>query len=213
MYNASYHDQQSRSITVWGEGAVKVTPDTVHIIMMVNSRGNELNEIQQENADRMNNVISSLVAMGVPESSIQTIDYQIHPVYDYVDGVQIFKGYEVVNTIRVTISEISRVGEVVDTAVSNGVNQIGSIQFTIQDQSEYYQKALAQALQDAETKMVTIGSSLKLPNRPIPVKIEEQHVAQPVAFRAVTMAEVGGTPIESGTITVSASLKVRYQMV
>ncbi|WP_194841591.1 SIMPL domain-containing protein [Sporosarcina obsidiansis] len=213
MYNASYGTHESRTITVWGEGAVKASPDTVHIVMSVNSRGMELNEIQQENAKRMNNVINSLIALGIPKSSIQTIDYQIRPVYDYVNGEQIFKGYEVVNTIRITINDVSKTGELVDTAVTSGVNQIGSIQFTIQDQDEYYQKALTLALQDAETKMVTIGSSLKLPNRPIPLKIEEQHVSQPVAFRVTTMAEAGVTPIESGTITISANLKVKYQMV
>ncbi|ARD47087.1 SIMPL domain-containing protein [Sporosarcina sp. P33] len=208
-----YNEEKTRTITVFGEGAVKVSPDTVHIILSVVSRGTELGEIQQENAKRMNQVIQALLSAGVAENSIQTIDFQIRPVYEYINGEQRFQGYEVINSIRVTSADLSRDGELVDLAVKNGANQIGSIEFKIQEQDMYYQQALALALQDAETKMVTIGTSLKLPNRPIPVKVEEQHTTQPIAFRAMAMADTGTTPIEPGTITVSASLLVKYQMI
>ncbi|ARF16260.1 SIMPL domain-containing protein [Sporosarcina ureae] len=208
-----YYEQETRTITVFGEGAVKVSPSTVHIVLSVISRGTELAEIQQENARRMNQVIQSLQKAGISETSIQTIDFQIRPVYEYINGDQRFQGYEVVNSIRITSNELSQTGELVDLAVKNGANQIGSIEFTMPDQDEQYQQALALALQDAETKMITIGTSLKLQNRPIPMKIEEQHTSQPVAFRAMTMADTGKTPIESGTITISASLQVKYQIV
>ncbi|PIC97679.1 hypothetical protein CSV69_01840 [Sporosarcina sp. P26b] len=208
-----YNEQETRTITVFGEGAVKVSPDTVHMVLSVTTRGMELKDIQQENASRMNQVIQSLKKVGIEESSIQTIDFQIRPVYEYVNGEQRFQGYEVINSIRITSNELSRTGELVDLAVKNGVNQVGSIEFTMQDQDDRYQQALALALTDAETKMITIGTSLKLQNKPIPMKIEEQHTSQPVAFRAMAMADTGRTPIESGTITISASLQVKYQII
>ncbi|ARJ37856.1 hypothetical protein SporoP8_02495 [Sporosarcina ureae] len=208
-----YKEQETRMITVFGEGTVKVSPSTVHIVLSVVSRGTELGEIQQENAKRMNQVIQSLQKAGIAETSMQTIDFQIRPVYEYVNGEQRFQGYEVINSIRITNNELSRTGELVDLAVKNGANQIGSIEFTMPNQDEQYQQALVLALQDAETKMITIGTSLKLQNRPIPLKVEEQHISQPVAFRAMTMADTGRTPIESGMITISASLQVKYQIV
>lgn len=208
-----YNEQETRNITVFGEGAVKVSPDTVHMVLSVTTRGTELKDIQQENASRMNQVIQSLKKVGIEESSIQTIDFQIRSVYEYVNGEQRFQGYEVINSIRITSNELSRMGELVDLAVKNGVNQVGSIEFTTQDQDDRYQQALALALTDAETKMITIGTSLKLQNKPIPMKIEEQHTSQPVAFRAMAMADTGRTPIESGTITISASLQVKYQII
>ncbi|AXH99351.1 DUF541 domain-containing protein [Sporosarcina sp. PTS2304] len=209
---ALYNETTNRVITVFGEGAVKASPDTVHIVLSVQTRGTELQDIQQENANRMQKVLNSLMDMGVEDSAIQTVNYQIQPVYDYVNGEQVFRGYEVLNTIRVTSNDLSKTGEIVDTAVKNGVNQVGSIEFAIQNQENFYQQALTLALHDAETKMVTIGSSLKLANRPIVWKIEEQHTSQPVAFRAMTMADTV-TPIESGTLTISASLMVKYQIV
>ncbi|PIC80589.1 hypothetical protein CSV75_02010 [Sporosarcina sp. P18a] len=208
-----FKEQETRMITVFGEGAVKVSPSTVHVVLSVVSRGTELGEIQQENARRMNQVIQSLQKAGVAEASIQTTDFQIRPVYEYVNGEQRFQGYEVINSIRITSDELSRIGEFVDLAVKNGVNQIGSIDFTMPNSDEHYQRALVLALQDADTKMITIGTSLKLQNRPIPLKIEEQHTSQPVAFRAMAMADTGKTPIESGTMTISASLLVKYQIV
>lgn len=205
-----YMEQQPRTITVFGEGAVKASPDTVHTVVSVQTKGLELDIIQRQNAERMQAVMNSLIELGVAESAIQTIDYQLRPVYDYVNGEQLPRGYEVVNTIRITTNDLSKIGEIVDEAVKAGANQIGSIEFAVDEQA-YYQQALTLAMADAETKMVTIGTSLKLANRPMPIKIEEQHVSQPVAFRALSTATTV-TPIASGTLTIRASLLVKYQM-
>lgn len=205
-----YMEQQPRTITVFGEGAVKASPDTVHTVVSVQTKGLELDIIQRQNAERMQAVMNSLIELGVAESAIQTIDYQLRPVYDYVNGEQLPRGYEVVNTIRITTNDLSKIGEIVDVAVKAGANQIGSIEFAVDEQA-YYQQALTLAMADAETKMVTIGTSLKLANRPMPIKIEEQHVSQPVAFRALATATTV-TPVASGMLTIRASLLVKYQM-
>lgn len=209
-------NEEKRMITVFGEGTVKTSPDIVQMILSVTSKGKDLAGILKENALRMNQVIQSLKMSDVAilaELSIQTIDFQIRQVYDYVNGEQQFQGYEVVNTISVTSNDLGRAGELVDLAVKKGVNQIGSIEFKMQDQNEQYQQALALALQDAEAKMNTMATSLRFPNVPVLLTIEEQQESQPIAFRALGIADTGNTPIESGTITVNASLKVQYEIV
>ncbi len=206
-------NEGKRTITVFGEGVMKATPDIVQMVLSVTAKGKDLAEIQKGNAVRMNQVIQSLKMAEVKEESIQTIDFQIRQVYDYVNGEQQFQGYEVVNTISVTSGDVDRTGELVDLAVKQGVNQIGSIEFKMRDQNEQYQQALALALQDAQAKMNTMATSLRLPTVPVLLRIEEQQESQPIAFRGLGIADTGSTAIESGTITVSASLKVQYEIV
>ena len=206
-------NEGKRTITVFGEGVMKATPDIVQMVLSVTAKGKDLAEIQKGNAVRMNQVIQSLKMAEVKEESIQTIDFQIRQVYDYVNGEQQFQGYEVVNTISVTSGDVDRTGELVDLAVKQGVNQVGSIEFKMRDQNEQYQQALALALQDAQAKMNTMATSLRLPTVPVLLTIEEQQESQPIAFRALGIADTGSTAIESGTITVSASLKVQYEIV
>ena len=206
-------NEGKRTITVFGEGVMKATPDIVQMVLSVTAKGKDLAEIQKGNAVRMNQVIQSLKMAEVKEESIQTIDFQIRQVYDYVNGEQQFQGYEVVNTISVTSGDVDRTGELVDLAVKQGVNQIGSIEFKMRDQNEQYQQALALALQDAQAKMNTMATSLRLPTVPVLLTIEEQQESQPIAFRGLGIADTGSTAIESGTITVSASLKVQYEIV
>ena len=206
-------NEGKRTITVFGEGVMKATPDIVQMVLSVTAKGKDLAEIQKGNAVRMNQVIQSLKMAEVKEESIQTIDFQIRQVYDYVNGEQQFQGYEVVNTISVTSGDVDRTGELVDLAVKQGVNQVGSIEFKMRDQNEQYQQALALALQDAQAKMNTMATSLRLPTVPVLLTIEEQQESQPIAFRGLGIADTGSTAIESGTITVSASLKVQYEIV
>ena len=207
-----YNDQQSRTITVFGEGVVKVSPDTINMAFSVITRGAELAPIQQENAARMNRVIESLKKAGLTESSIQTSDFQIRPVYEYVNGEQPFTGYEVINSIRVTIDEIAQTGALVDLAVKNGANQVGTVEFAVRDRDRPYQQALTLAMRDADAKMIAIGTSMALQNKPIPMKVEEQHANQPIQFRALAMADTL-TPIEPGAMTIGASVLVKYQIV
>ena len=68
------------------------------------------------------------------------------PQYDYVEGRQVFRGYEVINSINVTIKNIEQVGTVIDTAVRNGVNQVSNIRFTVENEHIPYQEALSLAL-------------------------------------------------------------------
>ena len=85
----------SREITVTGIGEVDAQPDYVQIQIEVRTEGKDASLAQQENAFIMNRVIGSLVALNIPREAIQTTAYTISPNYDYIEGKQVFRGYEV----------------------------------------------------------------------------------------------------------------------
>ncbi len=172
----------------------------------------QLSEAQQENAVAMNNVIQSLLSLGIPRENIQTISYTISPRYDYVDGKQIFRGYEVSNAISVKISDLQQVGLIIDTAVANGANRVSNIQFTVEDTERYKQEAIVRALRNAQLKARTIANELQLQVEPQPIKIvEEQHGVQPIQLQTFAKAAETTTPIEGGQIMISATLRVEFQ--
>ena len=172
----------------------------------------QLSEAQQENAIAMNNVIQSLLSLGVPRENIQTISYTISPRYDYVDGKQVFRGYEVSNAISVKTSDLQQVGLIIDTAVANGANRVSNIQFTVEDAERYKQEAIVRALRNAQLKARTIANELQLQVEPQPIKIvEEQHGVQPIPLQTFAKAAEMTTPIEGGQIMISATLRVEFQ--
>lgn len=216
MYYPNVHHLSfslARVITVVGNGTVAFQPNYVQLQLEVNTEGKNVSEAQQVNANIMNKVIQSILELNIPREDIQTVAYNIMPNYDYVEGKQVFRGYEVTNAIIVKVADTSQVGTVIDTAVQNGANRVSAIQFKVENSNPYYQQALRLALQNAQTKAETIAEKMKLELYPHPIEIvEESVVAQPVLYKSVAMAEQNfTTPIEQGQITISATVRVKFQ--
>ena len=200
-------------MTVTGYGEIAAEPDYVQIQIEVRTQGKDVSGAQQENAQIMNRVIGSIMALNIPREDIQTAHYSISPMYDYIDGRQVFRGYEVQNAITVKIMDISQAGIVIDTAVLNGANQVSAIQFKIEDSAAYYRQALRLALVDAYAKAVAIAETMHISIQPIPIEIiEERNVAIPYTFKSVQISNQEiTTPIEQGTMLINATVRVKYK--
>ncbi|WP_313894829.1 SIMPL domain-containing protein [Psychrobacillus sp.] len=198
-----------RIIAVTGSGEISAPPNYAQLQLEVSTEGKSVSEAQQENATIMNQVIQSILALDIARENIQTTAYNIFPTYDFIEGKQVFRGYEVTNAITVKIEDVSQVGKVIDTAVYNGVNRVSTIQFRVENPNIYYQQALRLALQDAQTKAKTIAEKMHLPLQEQPIEIVEEHEANPILFKSVAMANQ--TPIEQGEISIQATVRVKFQ--
>jgi uncharacterized protein len=204
--------QQKRVMTVTGIGNLLITPDTVQIQLEVRTENQQLSLAQQENADLMSQVIESLLELGIDREDIQTVSYIISPQYDYVEGRQVFRGYEVTNSINVKIKNIEQTGTIIDTAVRNGVNQVSNIRFTVENEQIPYQEALSLALKNALAKAQTIANTIQSNLDPRPIKIVETMREEPILFRSFAANELSATtPIEPGQINIKAIVEVQFQ--
>jgi uncharacterized protein len=215
MYNPNAGQmtcQQKRIMTVTGIGSISIAPDIVQIQLEVKTESKQLSQAQQENAELMNLVIESLLELGIARENIQTVSYNISPQYDYVEGRQVFRGYEVINSIDVKIKNIEQAGTIIDTAVRNGVNQVSNIRFTVENEQIPYQEALSLALKNALAKAQTIANTIHLKIDPHPVKIVETMREEPILFRSFAANELSATtPIEPGQINIKAIVEVQFQ--
>lgn len=215
MNNPYAYQQTSlpiREITVTGHGQIIAKPDYAQIQIGVISESTDVTEAQGQNAIIMNRIIQSLLALGIEREDMQTETYNVFPRYDFVEGRQVFRGYEVTNSVTVKIREINEVGEVIDTAIKNGANRISQIEFKIEDENDYYEQALQLSLLNAGSKAKAIAETLGLSYMPIPIEVVEESVGSPILFKSVAMTDqVGATPIEQGTITISAQVRVKFQ--
>lgn len=202
-----------RIITVTGRGVIEVGPNYAQLQIEVRTQGREVQQTQVENAQVMNRVIQSLLGLNIPRENIQTAAFNIFPQYDFIDGKQVFRGYEVTNAITVKLEDIEKVGSVIDTAVANGANSVSSIQFGLDNPDVVYQQALQKALQHAQINAQTIAQTMKLTLYPQPISIvEERQQNGPELYKTLSIASSQiGTPIEQGEITVSATVTVKFQ--
>jgi len=199
-------------LTVFGEGKVHVEPNLAFITIGIVRENKNLQIAQSENSVASNNVIQALLALGLNQDQIRTVEYRIDNLYDFVDGKQVFRAYEVRHLFEVRIENIDQIGAVVDTAVAQGANTIFNIRFDLSNRSEKYLDALTLALSDAHTKARTIINGLGVVFQPIPIEITEtRQGVVPVPYQAFTLEAAGvSTPIEPGMLQIEASLIAKF---
>ncbi|MEP7038076.1 MAG: SIMPL domain-containing protein [Acidobacteriota bacterium] len=171
-------------ITVVGDSQTKIAPDTAVITFSVVTQDKQALNAQQENARKSENVKKAVEEITANDKSdIKTSDYSLNPEQDYYSGkMPKILGYEVKNTVTVSIKNMSQVGAVIDAATKAGANSVEGIQFVLDETSPAQGDALALATKQAMAKAEAIAQSLN-------GKI----------VRVVESTE-GGVPIQSQTL-------------
>lgn len=198
-----------RKMVLTGKGQVAVSPDLAILRLGVQTTGENVTEAQNENARLSEEVINALKQAGITD--LQTVQYQIIKLYDYEDGKQIDRGYQVRNILEIRTDHMELLGTLIDTAVYYGANIVESVRFDLSNQDILYQKALNLAVKNAIQKSKSIAISLGIFPDPVPVLITENPTA-PIPYpNALLMREIAATtPIESGTLQISASVTMEF---
>jgi uncharacterized protein YggE len=205
----------TQTITVTGQGTVTAKPDTVIITLGVRTEHVNVQEALAENARRANDVIRALKAIGVSEEDIDTASFSIYPKYNYSNGTNTLTGYEVEHIFDITVKDTKKVGNIYDTAVTNGANIARHIQFRLANEQPYYQQALMLAVKNAKEKAIVIARTIGLPMHDIPLQIKEESVAPSfprAPYSAVaTLAESSAAPpIQTQDIIIKATVQAVF---
>lgn len=198
-------------MTVYGKGNIRVKPDIAVASIGVIVENKDLKVAQAESIEKANRILDTLRRMGIKERDIKTENYTITPEYDYIEGKQVFRTYKITNTFRVTLRDLSRIGEIIDAAVASGANVVNNITFTIDNPEKYYNQALKIAVRNALEKARELGETLNVIVNNTPIRIiEEKKEPRPVYRQAVLAASTEATPIMEGVIEINADVKAIF---
>ncbi|HYE82035.1 MAG TPA: SIMPL domain-containing protein [Clostridia bacterium] len=203
-YNPVMYPVKKGYLKVTGTGTVKAIPDTAVANLGVVTENPVLEAARNENAVKSNSVVNMLTNMGIERKHIRTGGFSIDPLYDFIDGKQVFRGYRVSNILNVTIKDIARAGEIIDRATYAGVNRVDSINFTLSDQAHYYDNALRLAIENALHKASEIGSALNIEVDSIPYKIVEKSIEAPVYDTFAAKLSSPSTPLLPGQLEITS---------
>ena len=208
---ASAEEMSATLLTVYGNGAVQLEPDIAYINLGVITDGTDLKSTQNENSAAMKTVMEALKQVGIKEGEIKTAAYNIYPQYDNQSNLT---GYKIRNDVSVTVTDVDSVGLVLEAAVKAGVNSTGSISFGSSKESEAYQDALAQGVTDAKAKAEALAKAAGMHIASV-YSLTEGYSNAPVLARSNTYFEadsLSSVPIEAGTLSVSATVTIVYEL-
>ena len=204
-----------------GEGKASATPDLAVLSSGVVAEGKTAREALDANTAAMTKLIASLKATGIEDRDIATSGFTVQPRYIYSqrsDGTQgppRITGYEVRNTVTVKVRDLTKLGGVLDTAVTEGSNQIDGLTFDIAKKDELLKEARKKALADARAKAdlyaeaagVKLGRLRELseqtgsgypPPRPLAMRMEAKAAAD--------------VPVEAGEQEISVNIIATWEI-
>lgn len=203
------------TLSVTGRGEVTAAADTASFSAAVETTAATQEEAAAENAARTRALRTALIAAGAEFDRLSTGNYSMNPVYHYDNkGKRTFLGYRVVNRLEVRVTQLSRVGAVLDAATQNGAGRIDSVAFSCENAAVYQTKAYHTAGADARQKAAAAANALGK-NLGRVLSVSEASYAAPrrnFIYAASLKADTAATPIEAGDETLSAELTVTYEL-
>lgn len=215
--NADNTQAPQKTISVSSEGTVKVKPDMVYINVGVQTENASSKVAQQENTTKMSKVMQVLKDLKIAESDIKTSQYTIYPIetYSEKDHRSYITGYRVINTLEVTIRDISKAGAAIDAVTANEANTVSNIRFTVADPDKYYLQALENATTKAKAKADVLAKQFGI-KIGLPSQINEAGGGYnpPIIYSQMdsvkSSAAAPATEISSGELEIRVSVGLVY---
>ena len=146
-------------------------------------------------------------------AEVKTSGYSLQPQRVYKENQPpTISGYEARNTVTVTMSELSKVGVVIDAATRAGANSVDNLQFTLRRDRPSHDRALTEATREALSKAQVLAQTLG--GRVVRVvEVQETGTGRPpiiYARQEISMATRSdvSTPIEVGTLDIKSQVQL-----
>jgi hypothetical protein len=200
-------------ILVTGEAIMQAQPDTAIVIVSVVTQDKRALDAQQQNATLSERVVSALKAAAGTGAEVKTSGYSLQPQRVYKENQPpTITGYEARNLVTVTMSDLTKVGAVIDAATAAGANNVESLSFTLRQDQAARDSALSQATRVAVGRAHAIAQALGGRVMRILEVQEATATARPLyqtedarGFVAKASAQ---TPIEVGSLDIRSQVQL-----
>jgi len=150
---------EPRRIIVTGTAEVNVTPDEVVLDLGVETLDKDLSVAKSQHDDRVKKIIAEVRGAGVEAKDIQTNQLRMSAEYSR-EKVSHFLGYEMTQTIEVTLKDLSKYEGLMSKLLIDGVNRIHSVEFQVADSRKYKDEARLKAIRAAREKATAMAAEL-----------------------------------------------------
>jgi uncharacterized protein YggE len=205
------------TIAISGEGKVTAIPDIATIDVGLMTEKSDVKNAQLENTTKMNRLIANLKNLGVDSKDIQTSYYNIYPQYDWPNGKQILRGYQVSQGVTVKIRNLDKIGDILAAAGEGGANQVSGLSFNIDDPEVLRQEARVKALENAKEKAEALARVAGVSLGKI-VSFSEYASTPYSAYKSMDALGLGGggevpsPTVEAGSMDIVIDVTVSYEI-
>jgi len=159
---ADAHNNQAieRTISVTGSGEASGSPDRAQISVGVQTVAATVVDASRANQTIVERIADALEKHGIDDEDIQTSNYSIWPRQQHdprQSGDVKITGYQVSNTVSITVHDIDSVGEILAAVTNAGANSVHGISFAVKDKDALEQQARKMAMDDARARAESLA--------------------------------------------------------
>jgi uncharacterized protein YggE len=211
----------SRTVTVNAEGKTTISPDIAYVSFSVLTEGSNPVKIEEDNAKKMTDAINFVKEQGIDSKDIATTSYNLSPRYEYDKEKRTthISGYTLTQTANLKIRDFKKVAPILGGLSESGVNQIGSVTFSVEDPDKYITPARDEAFTKAQAKAreMAAKNGVKLGRV---LNFSDYSGETPRPYQTYSLEAKGGgvsqtsfaPPIEPGTQELTVQVSVTYEL-
>jgi hypothetical protein len=139
-----------RTIVTSGQGEVSVAPDMAELNMELRAVNKDGNKAKRELDQQFNQLLDELALLNIQKKAIIASSLQLTPQYDYATEKRKFVGYRAVRKIAITINKPEQLNQVLDTALTAGIDQLGRVNLKVADETSYQKQSRQQAINQSK---------------------------------------------------------------
>lgn len=213
-----------RHLSIRGEAQLKTTPDQAKITLQVKVIKTSALEAKQEADKRVNKLLAGLKGFDITDDDVSASNLLTEPHVNFDENdVEIIAGYVATRTVKVTLSDLNKINEFINFALSLEINEIEDIDLLSSQEALWIAKATQLAVQDAKSKAENLASAFAAKLGKI-YSINANRSNQSYGYRGngLERIEVTGSRIKAGdlvpgrylqaTIFFSASIDVVFDL-
>ncbi|QLG50900.1 SIMPL domain-containing protein [Natrinema halophilum] len=199
-------------ITVSANGEVQTEPDQAIVTIGVEASGESADAVTDELAAGAKQLRTTFERLGIAEENVEEGQFSISPIRK-----RSAEGFRGTHTFEVTLTDVDRVGDVIDAAIESGADDVGYVNFTLREetQSELRKEALDAALANADEEAAYIADNREIELQGTTAVTTGDVSVNPVRRETTAGADAAGeeappTEIDAEPVSVTASVTVTY---
>ena len=160
-----------RIVSISGEASVSSPPDMAVIDFTIETQDSEFRKAREKNASISAKVLNSIRSINLSEKNINLKNLNVNEwrEYDQKERKSVFKGYRANRNFQVSVYSrdlkakenlSEKVAQVVNAVSENGITRLGSVNYSLENDYELKNKALAQAVLNAKEKATILVTNL-----------------------------------------------------
>ncbi|MDR8525147.1 oxidative stress defense protein [Shewanella fidelis] len=199
-----------------GTSELTVKADMAEVNVEVVIKAKTAQQAKRDSDKAVARFLERLEKAGVDKALIQSANINLQPQYHYEKNKpsQLI-GYSANRRITVTVMDLTKLNNILDSALKQGINRINNIALKSSKEAQYVEQARMAAIKDAQQKAKSLAEGFGEELDGVwQISYYEQRPIQPVMLRMNSEAKSfdAGQSYQQGQVVIQDRVEVTYRL-